>query len=141
MKVIFLDLDGPICDTRGNKNLDAIYRLSELVRLTKAKIIITSSWRIGKDINQLTTSLSLWLWYNFPVDQVIGMTEVIYHNGREIPRGAEIEIYLEDHQDIDNYVILDDESVPLLTQADHFVQTERDGITGEQFREALRILG
>ena len=139
MKVIFLDLDGPICDTRGNKNPDAIYCLSELVRLTKAKIIITSSWRIGKDINQLTASLSLW--NNFPVDQVIGMTEVIYHNEREIPRGAEIEIYLEDHQDIDNYVILDDESVPLLTQADHFVQTGKDGITGEQFREALRILG
>ena len=139
MKVIFLDLDGPICDTCGNKNPDAIYCLSELVRLTEAKIVITSSWRIGKDINQLTTSLSLW--YNFPVDQVIGMTEVIYHNEREIPRGAEIEIYLEDHQDIDNYVILDDESVPLLTQVDHFVQTERDGITGRQFREALRILG
>ena len=139
MKVIFLDLDGPICDTCGNKNPDAIYCLSELVRLTEAKIVITSSWRIGKDINQLTASLSLW--YNFPVDQVIGMTEVIYHNEREIPRGAEIEIYLEDHQDIDNYVILDDESVPLLTQADHFVQTGRDGITGEQFREALRILG
>lgn len=139
MKVIFLDLDGPICDTRGNKNPDAIYCLSELVRLTEAKIVITSSWRIGKNISQLTASLSLW--YIFPADKVIGVTEVIYHNEREIPRGAEIEIYLEDHQDIDNYVILDDESVPLLTQADHFVQTGRDGITGEQFREALRILG
>lgn len=138
MKVIFLDLDGPICFL-GNPQKDAMYCLSELVRMTGAKIVITSSHRIGKTLNQMTAQLSLWT--GFPVDSVIDILDVIYHDGFEIPRGAEIEIYLNNHQEIENYVILDDLPIVLLSQVDNFVRTSDKGMTGENFREALRILG
>lgn len=134
IKVIFLDIDGTIyC------NGSPVYCLTELIKMTNAKIVITSSWRIGKTLDQLISDINRL--ENFPVQSVIGMTEVIYHKEEEIPRGAEIEIYLREHPEIEEYVIIDDEPVPLLTQADHFVQVGKGGFQGEEFREALRILG
>lgn len=137
-KAIFLDLDGPIF-INGEINEDAVYCLSELIRLTNAYIIITSSWRIGKTIDQLISDLSKYP--KFPVEHIKGLTDVINYKTVEIPRGAEISIYLEEHQEIENYVIIDDEIIPLLSQKDHFVQTGIHGFIGEYFREALRILG
>ncbi len=140
MKIIFLDLDGPIC-VLGKPQKDAIYCISELVRLTGAKIVITSSHRIGKTLNQMTSQLSLWT--GFPSECIVDLLDVICtQDGREISRGAEIEIYLLNHPEIDNYVILDDLPVVLLSQVNNFVHvTGSQGITGENFREALRILG
>ena len=140
MKVIFLDLDGPICYL-GQPQKDAIYCLTELIRLTGAKIVITSSRRIGKTLDQVTSQLSLWT--GFPSESVIELLDVIYSQiGYEISRGAEIEIYLRNHPEVENYVILDDLPIVLLSQVDNFVQiTNPQGITGENFREALRILG
>lgn len=139
MKVIFLDLDGPIFK-EGRVNESSVHCLLELIRETGAKIIVTSSWRIGKSIGELKTELTNKI-PEFPSDEIIGMTEVIYHKGLEIPRGAEIEIYLQDHIEIEEYVIIDDEEVPLLSQSSHFVQTWASGFIGDCYRNALRILG
>jgi len=139
-KIIFLDLDWTIFGEDSKPMKDSIYCLNELIRLTDAKIVITSSWRIGKNLNQLVAQLSCT--HTFPSVHVVGMTDVIYHNELEIPRGAEIEIYLNEHPEIEKYVILDDELIPMLSQADHFVQVNpKIGLSGEGFREALRILG
>ena len=140
MKVIFLDLDGPLFDN-GEFIKEASYCLSELVRLTGAKIVITSDWRIGKDVNQVMSRLSVSL--GITTLEVIGITDVVYHNSHEIPRGAEIKLWLEEHlEDIESYVIIDDsEDSALVSMSSHLVLTGKQGFQGGCFREALRILG
>lgn len=141
MKVIFLDLDGPLFNSEGVIIDNAVYCLGELVRLTEAKIVITSDWRIGKRLDQVRAKLSVHL--GIISQKVIDLTDVIYHKDKEISRGAEIQSWLEEHEsDIDNYVIIDDsETAALVSNQSHFVKVGDAGITGEVFREALRILG
>ena len=141
MKVIFLDLDGPLFNSEGVIIDNAVYCLGELVRLTEAKIVITSDWRIGKRLDQVRAKLSVHL--GIISQKVIDLTDVIYHKDKEISRGAEIQSWLEEHEsDIDNYVIIDDsETAALVSNQSHFVKVGDAGITGEVVREALRILG
>ena len=140
MKIIFLDLDGPLFNSEGVID-NAVYCLGELVRLTEAKIVITSDWRIGKRLDQVRAKLSVHL--GIISQKVIDLTDVIYHKDKEISRGAEIQAWLEEHEsDIDNYVMIDDsETAALVSNQSHFVKVGDAGITGEVFREALRILG
>ena len=136
--VIFLDLDGPIFD-KGKPISEALHCLTELTKMTQADIVITSSWRIGATLDQLKSRLNGIP--GFPSLSVIGMTDVIYYHELEIPRGAEIDIYLREHPEIKKYVIIDYEEIILLNQSSNFVQPGLQGFHGQFFREALRILG
>lgn len=138
-KIIFLDLDGPIFDN-GNYIEDAGYCLKELVKLTGAKIVITSDWRIGKSLDQVMSRLSVFI--GLTSQEVIDLTKVIYYDSYEIARGAEIELWLRDHPEVDNYVIIDDsETAALVSMSSNFVKVGKAGFNGECFRDALRILG
>lgn len=139
-KIIFLDLDGPIFYL-GQPMYNAIYCLSELVRLCDAKIVITSSWRLGKSVEDLKDMLAIY--EGFPYNEIIGKTEAIYYKDLEINRGAEIDIYLREHEDeISRYVIIDDIDCCILYQRDYFVKTPHtSGFSSESFRKALVILG
>jgi len=140
MKVIFLDLDGPLFNNGVLIN-NALHCLNELIRLTEAKIVITSDRRIGKTLEQIKSIISSTLGENIS-NEVIGMTEVVYYNGVEISRAAEIQLWLDSNTDITNYVIIDDsESAALLSSSMNFVKVGDAGITGEVFRHCLRILG
>lgn len=56
-------------------------------------------------------------------------------------RGVEIKQYLDEHQEIENYVILDDDSDMLLSQKDHFIKTDSEsGISEEDVKRAIEIL-
>jgi len=136
--VIFLDLDGPIFD-KGKPISEAIQCLTELVKMTQASIVITSSWRIGTTLDQLKSRLNGIP--GFPSLSVVGMTDVIYYHELEISRGAEIDIYLREHPEIKKYVIIDDEEIVLLNQLPNFVQPGIQGFHGQYFRDALKLLG
>lgn len=141
MKIIFLDLDGPIFNNGVLIN-NALHCLNELIRLTGAKIVVTSDWRIGKTLEQIKELISSTLGENIS-KEVMGITDVIYHNNVEVARAAEIQYWLDSSsENITRYVIIDDnESAALLSSAMNFVKVGDAGITGEVFRNCLRILG
>lgn len=111
MKVIFLDVDGVLNSdeyfekTKG-LNLQGIYQdidvekiklLKKAVDETGAKVVLTSSWRYTKNAIKLKELLKE---YEIFVDT----TPFI-----ENKRGLEIKKWLLDNQNVDDFVILDDE--------------------------------
>ena len=111
MKVIFLDVDGVLNSdeyfekTKG-LNLQGIYQdidvekiklLKKAVDETGAKVVLTSSWRYTKNTIKLKELLKE---YEIFVDA----TPFI-----ENKRGLEIKKWLLDNQNVDDFVILDDE--------------------------------
>ena len=155
MKVIFLDFDGVITTPKSKCKLDPerMALLGRILDATDAKIVISSSWRrysLEKTIKHITDASNFFVGGNpFPFPEaVVGVTERMYsfcypNNERHfgLPRGCEIEHYLNLHSDIDSYVIIDDDQDMLLCQAENFVHT--DGITGiteEDVERAIEIL-
>ena len=140
-KVIFLDIDGVLNSKKWfvNNNFrkqkfeidpDAVKLLNHVIRKTDAKIVISSTWRMGREIN--------WFRYMFNEIQlygnVVGKTRSFNHNKCTIPRGTEIEdyckecygypSYFEEHPSrLKSYVILDDDSDMLYNQKDNFINT------------------
>lgn len=98
---------------------------------TKAKVVISSSWRHSKTIGELKEIFE----YAGGTFNIIGKTPDL--NG--IERGAEISKWLKDschilfgvhYFDFHTYAIIDDDSDMLLNQADHFFQTDNySGLT------------
>lgn len=142
MKVIFLDFDGVITTLKSKWRLDdeKIPLVKEICDKTGAKIVISSSWRI-KDVE---TTLK----YAFGKDyddshyllnsrMVVGVTEKSLSGFR----GNEIQKYLGTHPEIENYVILDDDTDMLDSQRKHFINTDSYlGISEEDAKRAIEIL-
>ncbi len=152
MKIIFLDIDGVLNvipegrDEYGSLFHDhLVENLKSIIEATNAKIVISSSWR--KD--GLTIMQEMWKKRELP-GEVIDVTPSLYlqkggsiifwndklskHptqriHGYSVPRGSEIEYWLQNeaHQNkeidfVESYVILDDDTDMLLSQARKFVQ-------------------
>lgn len=159
MNIIFLDIDGVLnpkfhetfligfekfsdgkvqCkDDNGYYFFEpAIILLTNLVKKTKAKIVISSSWRDSG----LQEMKLMWKNRNYHGD-IIGITPNIgFHK-----RGEEIEQYLieNNYKKIVNYVIIDDLS------ENYFLEEQRDklvkcnqlyGFTKDDYQKALKIL-
>ncbi len=143
MKVIFLDFDGVITTLESRWNID-----SEKCKLVKricdetgAKIVISSSWRKSNlEYTMKQFSKESFLLY----DYVIDVTKRLSISGSAsitIPRGVEILEYIESHDSITNYVILDDDTDMLLWQRNHFVHTStHEGINEKNVEQAIKIL-
>lgn len=111
MKIIFLDIDGVLnsdeyFDKIKNLNIEGIQNkvevekiklLKQAIDITGAKVVLTSSWRYRTNAKYLKELL---LEYDIIPDSTP------YLNNR---RGLEIKEWLEEHSDIENFVILDDE--------------------------------
>jgi hypothetical protein len=183
MKVIFLDIDGVLNSNDwyvyrwDNIAMDsvnsqypfyefdpkAIVRLNRIIEKTEAKIVVSSSWRSGQTIESLQKLLnSVGI-----IGDVIGLTPHLQSNkpyedmdGYRIPRGCEIDWWLDNHGDfqrinwskeeqikyvgkakIKNYIILDDDSDMLYGQREHFIKTPHmTGLTDELADKAIEIL-
>lgn len=168
MKVIFLDFDGvlnsssyaaslfeagkPTTDESGHDlfDPDTIKRLNRIVDETNAMIVVSSSWRyLG-----LTALRNLWQERGFH-GQIIGLTSLhavddyIMEHGLEwlekgtitsSPRAIEIETWLQEHDNIDSFVILDDIPMSAALQQ-HFVQINpKLGLSDAQAAKAIKIL-
>lgn len=134
MKVIFLDIDGVLnvmrqeFDDYGqlfHQNL--VDNLSYIINETGAKIVISSTWRHrGLDFIK-----NMWKHRNLP-GEVIDITPDCWDLIKEekfglkyyddVDRGYEIQDWLNNH-DVENYVILDDDSDMLESQINNFVYT------------------
>jgi predicted transcriptional regulator len=134
--VIFLDIDGVFVTMEtihqsyvdnGNRQMreddrpylkKAVENLNRIVQETGAKVVISSSWRITRTIDEMRRIFAK----NGIVCDIIGFTANItderYPDAR---RGAQIEDWLEFHP-VKGYVIIDDSTDMLLSQMDNFVK-------------------
>lgn len=119
-------------------DLIAIGLVDQLCKEAPAKVCISSTWRIG-------TPFPIFEWrfrnLGFKNIQVFGRTPDIStgHRGTEIQQWV-VQAIQDGHQ-IDNFVILDDDSDMLAHQMSSFVHvSNNNGFLLEHYRNALRIL-
>ena len=155
MKIIFLDIDGVLNSTRTaiaydgypykmpiEKSLDkfditAIKLIKKLCKETKAKVVISSTWRGSAKGVLCFDALGL---------PVIGMTPNRSPHGHE--RGYEIRDFLDEfmlksepHDPLETYVIIDDDSDMLDVQLKNFVKTDAHaGFSFYNYMDSLKIL-
>ena len=166
MKVVFLDIDGVIIHegyhNRETENLDSdkIEILKKLIDDTDAKIVLISNWRVfnnddDKDIYGLLENEFLKKGLSIYEDTPIFKPEIltyekdtngIYKNIKYNPfttRGGEIKSYLNNHADIESFVIIDDQNIDYdyFGFSDKFVQIDRSvGLTLEDINKAEMVL-
>lgn len=113
MKVIFLDFDGVLNSdeyfertkddkiNRSEFDVNSLKILREIISLTDAKIVVTSTWKVLRRFDKVKEYLK---------SQGI----LVYDTTRKIDfkRGEEIRDYLSSHKDISEFVIVDDEVFP-----------------------------
>ena len=169
-KVIFLDLDGvlntdnyydqlrhehlPTEDTFGILfDPKAVEQLAHIVDSTQAKIVISSSWRYSGIANMR----AMWKARKLPgviyditslhvADDYIqsqmenNPDDFDLYDAMRLAREIEIALWLEEHPEVTNYVILDDlDSFCKLKE--HFVQIDsQTGITTEDAQRVVTIL-
>lgn len=161
MKIIFLDVDGVLnCSTSKSFCHDDLYgiitwvdsdkvkRLAKIVEITGAEIVLSSDWKDGW--NKYYTGRR--------PSHVKYLDNHLYKKGKltikdKTPntskgswfRGNEILTYLRSHQDVENYVILDDtffEDFSIKEISEHLVLTDHKvGLTDSDVEKAVKILG
>jgi hypothetical protein len=134
--------------------------LNKLIEETDAKIVISSTWR-GSGIEFIER---VWKSENMS-GEIIGLTPNFRNNnlGITIPRGVEIKNWLDkkgfrrinwskdeqqkyqNESDIENYIIIDDDSDMLYAQREHFVNVlpsprNKEGFNQENYELAYGIL-
>lgn len=161
MKIIFLDFDGvlnnelfyryrlkigtenyppyPLCEI----DKDCIDVLNYVIEKTGAKVVVSSTWRHGRTIEELQHILNF---FEFK-DEIIDKTPSFNHSdcvrGNEISKWIEVnqELLGESSNQFENYVILDDDNDMLYVQKDNYLQVDRwVGLTYPLGTKAIRIL-
>ncbi|MBE7633161.1 hypothetical protein F7642_02300 [Tenacibaculum finnmarkense genomovar ulcerans] len=141
MKILFLDIDG-VLNSKQWHNSDNCKAFETSVKrffdpvcveylnriVTETRIIISSSWRIIRSLQNLQ---DLFKSINF-TGRILGKTEILSTFEPDTPnlRGVEIKNWITDNQKHFktpiNYVILDDEDDFLKEQKKYFFQTNPD---------------
>jgi hypothetical protein len=164
--LIFLDIDGVLnsqlylVSTRAerigksersiNDDLDpqAVTRLNDLCASTGAKVVITSTWRLNRAVDELQSILESRGFTGEAIDK----TEDLRRGEAAdcILRGNEILHWIKGHPelcgapywDYKRYVILDDDSDFLYWQRDNLIITDPYcGLTPRDVFKARRVLG
>lgn len=155
MKLIFLDIDGVLnnenwyASGKANKVYDETKDIKafnfdpnnwkwieKLIQETDAKIVISSSWRsysLKSTIDDFVNTA-----FEPMIKHIIGVTPYSF----ERHRGGEIETFLNTTDlEIENYVIIDDDTDMLTHQLPHFVNVcYTNGMTENDYKKAKEIL-
>ena len=112
----------------------AIVQLKKIVEATDAEIVLSSSWR----------------WYKETRDKIHHQLrqkgiDFVDTTPREIDitmsRGAEIKAWLDNHPEVEKFVILDDDELQIEEYLHYHVKTTfKYGLTREKAAEAIKIL-
>lgn len=136
IKVIFLDIDGVLNIISQDHDIFGgvfhkhfVVNLKRIIDNTGAKIVISSTWRY----DGLKKMKDMWVHRELP-GEVIDITPDTYDLVNlglfryydEVDRGHEISFWLEQHPEVENYVILDDDNDMLDTQRNNFVRTSNN---------------
>ncbi len=117
-----------------------------LERVPDLMIVVSSTWRMGRDVEELRDVLEK---AGVERSRVISKTEVIFERNeggfnREIDRGLEIQAWLDNWNGqnmmpVEDFVIVDDDSdMAHFKDTPQFVQT--DWCVGLDFRKAMAII-
>ena len=167
MKFIFLDIDGvmnhndwfqskecqdiPKIEERRNYQRwfdpKCVALLNTLTDFTGGKIVVSSTWRLGKSPQQLQeifkeVGINAEVYDKTPRLQI---DNSLSDNSKVInlPRGLEIELWMEEiyNGKVDSYVIFDDDSDMLYSQKDNFIHVNcLHGLTERDTGKAISIL-
>ncbi|KAF0755280.1 hypothetical protein AaE_005029 [Aphanomyces astaci] len=146
-RVIFLDVDGVLNTLHGQAQLNAVllHRLSRLVHLTRAKLVVSSTWRLH--FNQLRTLVHALGVANVPCHRILGVTgptvkPLLYaQDSVGYCRAEEILVFVRGHPHL-RWVALDDLALHLHPDMprDCFVQTSpHRGLSLEAMRRVLAL--
>jgi hypothetical protein len=146
---IFLDIDGvlrthrsdlewsqllgvpiplSVYDRRFDKKI--VSYINEIVGYTRAKIVVTSTWRVKHSLEELKQIFR----DNGIITDVVGKTDI------GLNRGEEIEQYISDNE-IENYVVIDDQVNDILKHIPKERVIKVDPIKGfEDVEKAIDIL-
>lgn len=151
MKVVFLDIDGVLnhweylkrmrasgarsrgCTTESHLDPECVGRLNGLLRRSGAKVVVSSTWRILHSIESLQETLEARGFeggiIDFTTTADLGC------------RGAQIEAWLDSHDEVESFVILDDDG-DLEPLCAYWVQTSLfdGGLNEEHVETAIQIL-
>lgn len=150
MKVIFVDADGCMIDDgwadrcfaeEGYDPYDydefnprSLRLLARLKEETKAEVVFSSSWRFDE-----LSFINAKVQFEEVGIQLYGYTTLDWHTGQT--RSDEIELFLTQHPEIENYVILDDVDITNEILRAHWVKTTfKEGFTHNMFLRAKEIL-
>lgn len=130
--VLFLDFDGVLnCkeffateahheSEEGALDPVAVERVNQIVAATGAVVVVSSSWRHGRTLDELTGLLQR---RGF-VGDVYGKTAD--YDDVWTQRGDEIHAWLKEHPEVSRYVVLDDDNDMDAVRA-RFIQTDMHG--------------
>jgi hypothetical protein len=147
MKIVFLDFDGVITSIRsGFYNLDpiAIKFLIRCCQDSDAQIVIISDWRLDNPEEFFRDIFGIWLHDDWETP--------CYHDDFCVPhyshdfvrqtRGREIKSWLDDHPDVTEYIIIDDNDLFLDEQKPFWIKTSYDnGLLREHMVQIRKQLG
>jgi hypothetical protein len=146
MKVIFLDIDGVLAPIprsfhQNQLNSDCVrYFESIFESVPDARIVISSTWRIGQSIKELRKHLEE---CGLPCSERIFDKTVDYTETGEflyLTRGQEISTWLMDQTEIESYVIVDDDT-DISPHQNRWVRPEHAiGIQEHDAIDCVRIL-
>lgn len=157
MKLIFLDFDGVInskqffnslqnrdkddklvlVDTDEMFDTKAVKLINQLVEKSKAEVVVSSSWRIMHDLEDLNKILKKF----GATFEAIDVTPRLYEE-----RGIEIQTYLDYVKSkgdiVESFIIIDDDSdMAHFRNTNHFIKTTFDtGFTEWHLEEAIKVL-
>ncbi len=149
MRVLFLDIDGvlnsrkfimavrngQISDRGAQIDPERVYKLKRVLdAVPDLKIVISSSWRIGRTLEELKQLLPAFM------DEIIGKTPSSPDDPEEEGRGYEILDWLKYHPEVTSYVVLDDEQFDMGPVMDCLVKTPTmGGIRDEDVETIIKI--
>jgi phosphoglycolate phosphatase-like HAD superfamily hydrolase len=141
MKVIFLDFDGVLNTPEewGLRpmvralNQQALDNLDELVKRSGAKVVVSSTWRQFYALDALQEFLRAR--GVKCVGAFISVTPILYES-----RDKEIASWLNSHEDIKNFVIIDDNGIGSMFNEKLILTDASVGLSADNVKEALDVL-
>jgi hypothetical protein len=146
VKIVFLDIDGVLNSYRTayamgpmkeEDGLDpiAVGLVREMCRLNKAGVVISSTWRLGRDAQDFVILFERYGWKN---PTVIGVTPTLSTGHR----GKEIKAWLSGNSSITDFVVVDDDNYDTADDfPDNFVHVDsKEGFLYRDFIKCSKIL-
>lgn len=149
MKVVFLDFDGVLNSERYVRNCgeygviidpSRMQLLKQIIEATGARIVLSTSWREhwSKNENEMDET-GILINEIFAAYQLEIFDKTPKLGGR---REQEVESWLNEFPDIENFVVLDDRFLHAEFLKEHFVKTANylEGLDDENVAQAIEIL-
>lgn len=118
-RVLFLDYDGvvntPMWDEKGTKcrynfpednkvnNFQAVQWISKFCQEWDFAIVVTSTWRTDDNWRECLINGGL-----REGIEILGRTEDLWHEYKQVTRGYEVKKWLEEHSEVEHFYIIDD---------------------------------